>query len=724
MGTIDSLKFVLTQSALNDLCEKNYIPNAVYPELPGLNARIRRSPTSKINLSVIAAAKISHFEILCCVHGFVPTVDAFVFPLDVPWHSGKTLRKDPPPTPDEFSTEVCDFLIDNPTLFKKFLKAFLYLVGISRYYTLDENYYPTFWDDKDKDMDLFAFIHHADPTKVKVGEREIREGEVPLLELTKDRVVPLAGVDDRGNAAAVGNGNDDVNEGSDDVTAMKNTEQSGHVVRLGGIEILADDEAQALVADKTKKFRKRKTADGAGGSRLPPKKLREDHNTSGDAGAITAGKSLAALQDLLDKSILAAKISATSTATVPFDTSSVTTTPEHEGGKDADSVFAANVRTKCPAERSTVSRSTVPILVILTAAVATSVVAGTSISQPREPASNDISSKSFYVSLDMDSEALRQAYVPKWDMRTMKYDQLFNEFNVGAARQTCLSAKVRMRLEHVLRGKKRLEGRCVMQEKLLKEKDVEIADLKAHLSLKEAEAAKSIRLRGQIADVEASKAARLSCDDLSIEASTFECEKDKLIDQATCFGLRKEVSGYKLFKERIEEMQDDGLAAGIDHGQAGRVLADVSAYNPSMEANYLTAINDLYYVDFPLLAQLESRKDASIIDIIDLLHLEGSAAKTLEGSQLQPSPEQLMVPIHRLKDQVVIRETSLSFSLEVAHNRKVSTSGVSAVTTAPSTTFSQASIILLASSFDVPPYPRIVSEQEKLNVALEHASVS
>nr|GEV91407.1 transposase (putative), gypsy type [Tanacetum cinerariifolium] len=677
-------------------------------------------------------------------------VDASIFPLDVPWHSGKTLRKDPPPTPDEFSMEVCDFLTNNPALFKKFLKAFLYLVGISRYYTLDENCYPTFWDDKDKDMDLFAFIHYTDPTKVKVGEREIREGEVPLLELTKDRVVLLAGVDDRGNVAA-----------------------SGHVVRLGGIEILADDEAQALVADKPKKFRKRKTA---GGSGLPPKNLKEDCSTSGDAGAITAGKSLATLQDLLDKSTLAAEISATSAATVPFDTSSVTPTPEHEGGKDADSVSAANVRTKRPAERSTVSSSSVPILVVLITAVTISVVAGTSIPQPREPASNDISSESFYVSLDMDFEALRQAYVP-------------NEFNVGAARQTCLSAEVRMRLEHVLRGKKRLEGRCVMQEKLLKEKDVNIADLKARLSLKEAEAAKAIRLRCQIANVEASKAARV-CELETLKEQNVALESTAVIKDVE---LHEEVSGYKLFNEQIEEMQDahvkalsdrvssmdsdlmalalhmdkefyprylttlagwrwilrrgvklvimkclqsseyttalggvigrsiekgmhDGLAAGIDHSQAGRVLANVSAYNPSMEANYLTAINDLCYVDFSFLAQLESRKDASIIDIIDLLHLEGSAAKTLEGSQLQPSLEQLMVPIHQLKDQVPLSVRSLT--------GEVSTSGFSAVTTAPSTTFSQANIILPASSFDVPPSPRIVYEQEKLNVASKHAPVS
>nr|GEV41152.1 hypothetical protein [Tanacetum cinerariifolium] len=363
-------------------------------------------------------------------------------------------------------------------------------------------------------------------------------------------------------------------------------------------------------------------------------------------------------------------------------------------------------------------------------AVATSVVASTSILQPKEvneptrasifsdstsadnvdldatgpsqPAGNDISSKSLY---EMDSEALRQAYVPKWDVLN---DSILDDPNLfdESARQTCLSAKVRMRLKHVLRGKKRLRGRCVMQEKLLKEKDVEIVDLKARLYLKEAKATEAIRLRGQIVDVEAAEAAQ-ACELESLKehnvalksatASTFECEKDKLIDQvstleATCFGLYEEVSGYKLFKEWIEEMQDtqvkalsdrvaggaigraiekgvqDKLAAGIDHGQAGRFLADVFAYNPFAKADYLAAINDLRSVDFSLLAQLESQKYASIIDIINLLHLEGSAAATPKDSQLQPLPEQLMVPIHRLEDQVVIRETSLSFSLEVAHN--------------------------------------------------------
>ncbi|GKG56394.1 hypothetical protein Tco_0579718, partial [Tanacetum coccineum] len=41
------------------------------------------------------------------------------------------------------------------------------------------------------EMDLFAFIRHSDPTKVRVGERNLAEREVKLLEMTEGRTVPL-----------------------------------------------------------------------------------------------------------------------------------------------------------------------------------------------------------------------------------------------------------------------------------------------------------------------------------------------------------------------------------------------------------------------------------------------------------------------------------------------------------------------------------------------------
>ncbi|GKB16390.1 hypothetical protein Tco_0850313 [Tanacetum coccineum] len=93
------------------------------------------------------------------------------------------------------------------------------------------------------------------------------------------------------------------------------------------------------------------------------------------------------------------------------------------------------------------------------------------------------------------------------ELRSMDYEQLFAEFNVGAARQTCLGAEVRMRLEHEIRGRKRFEGKCAIQDGWLKERDAEIASLKAQLSLKEDKATDAIRLRGQVAVVEAATAA-------------------------------------------------------------------------------------------------------------------------------------------------------------------------------------------------------------------------
>ncbi|GJW34431.1 gypsy type transposase [Tanacetum coccineum] len=311
-------------------------------------------------LSVIVATKISHFEILCRVHGYVPTVglfcrfyvnsknkgrlsfskrsenalvchtkpldslknwnnsfiwvDASVFPSSIPWYTKKILARDPSPTAAEFSAEACDFLATHPAMFRKFSEPFLCLVGLSRYYDLDDNVYPTFLTDAGEETDLVAFIRHADPTKVRIGERQIEEGKVLLLDSTEGRVIPLAGEDS----------------------------QAGSVV-------------QAAAADNPKSKKKKIRASGASGSDHPPKKLREDHGTSGDVGAIIGGKSLAALQGLLERSTLAVKVGVTAAETVPFVTSSVTPTPEREGGGNTDFVFGPNLRTQRPSKRFVIS---------------------------------------------------------------------------------------------------------------------------------------------------------------------------------------------------------------------------------------------------------------------------------------------------------------------------------------------------------------------------------
>nr|GEV89669.1 reverse transcriptase domain-containing protein [Tanacetum cinerariifolium] len=349
-------------------------------------------------------------------------------------------------------------------------------------------------------MDLFAFIHHADPTKVRIGEREVGKGE------------------DVGAHV--------VNEEGGDVVAVDQIEESDHAVQYEGVNIVCiEDEVPATVAESAKgSWKKRKTTGGASGSSLPPKKLRVDH----------VKRSLVS-----DPPLMIAVID----TMIVADTSSI---PTHRAGEEpvhagifADSTFVGTV--------------------------------GQDITGPFQPTGTEFCVATFYVSQDMDSKMLCQIY-----LRSIDYEQLFVEFNVGAARQTCLGTEVRMRLKHKLRGKNKFEGKCAMQANLLKEKDAEVASLKAWLSLKEAEATKVIRLCGQIVTVEATWVSELdglkeqnavlerqvtalkSAD--AAKASTLEAERDRLVSQAV---LDEQV---RVLSEKVAGLDADliGMALHID----------------------------------------------------------------------------------------------------------------------------------------------------------------
>ncbi|GJV84800.1 hypothetical protein Tco_1524698 [Tanacetum coccineum] len=357
----------------------------------------------------------------------------------------------------------------------------------------------------------------------------------------------------------------------------------------------------------------------------------------------------------------------------------------------------------------------------------------------------------------------------------MDYDQLFTEFNVGAARQTCLCVEVRLRSEHNYRGRKKFERKCQRQTDLLKEKDAEIASLKAQLSLKEAEATKAIHLRGQVSVAETTKSARvselnsfkeqnsvleeekgvldgkvtalesvvvaketelaslttqtakltqdlsslqLSFNELSIKASSLESQRDGLIDQVSsletaCSVLRDQVSNYEIFKEHIEAVQDEqikvlndrvaeldsdlmGMAVHLDEEFYPRFLTTIvgrrwiisrgfrlAVMKCLQSSEYVAALGAAIGLAIDkgmqtgLVAGIDHRKagrglaekDASIADIMDSLRLEGPSPETPKVSQLQPAYEQLLLPIHRKEDTVVIGETSLSDSLTVVLDR-------------------------------------------------------
>ncbi|GKB17581.1 hypothetical protein Tco_0851504 [Tanacetum coccineum] len=673
------------------------------------------------------------------------------------------------------------------------------------------------------EMDLFAFIRHSDPTKVRVGERNLVDGELKLLKMTEGRTVALDPP-----ATAVSGGN-----------------------------------ASEVVVEKPQKKRKRKVIGDASGSALPPKRLRDDHQSLPPR---TGGKSLTALRGMVpDGSIIP------SDAMRPAVTASVTPTPDVE---TVDSVSGLNLRTRPPHVRYVVSSDSslhsdsyseaaslvrsvadAPVVTVaVTTTIDANVAAGSkakdvlreiehigdsasagrieadavSISKLKKPS---ISSNSFYASQSLDTETLHRVYVPRWKLRAMDYDHLYSEFNVGAARQVCLGAEVRMRAEHTLEKKNELEDKRAGQANLLSERDTKIAHLKSLLSLKEAEATEAISLRGQLTALEAADASKsaelralkekdfalegeknalcervealesaaaskevakltadlsgfqLSRDELNSKVASLESERDCLVTQRSSLE-----SAFEFFKGQVEKMQDEQVGVLIDRVAA--IDSDLMEMALHMDAEfyprYLTTIagrrwllnRGLKLVLSKCLSSpeylsamgeaigraidkgmqdglaAEAHKDASMADIMDLLRLESPTVETSEAHPPQPSLDELMILIHRLEDQVVIGETSLAFSLEVAHNRiqrlrgdatalrlsltdsiqplveplssrvltgEASSSADVTVTTALATTFAQTCPIPAGTSTEVPSSPKTVFEEEKLDTTPEHA---
>ncbi|GJW71866.1 putative ribonuclease H-like domain-containing protein, partial [Tanacetum coccineum] len=295
---------------------------------------------------------------------------------------------------------------------------------------------------------------------------------------------------------------------------------------------------------------------------------------------------------------------------------------------------------------------------------------------------NQLNQKVKTIRCDNGTEFKNRDFIEFCGSKGIKREYIFLNFNVGTAHQACLNAE-------------RLKT----------------------------EAAEAVRLRVQVS---AAKAVEKVHADVNVVVSSIKSQNDGLVDQVhaletTCSSLRDQVAkldldllemalhleekfypyllttisgqrwllthGLKIvvvnclnspeylttlgsaISHAIEKGMQSGLSAGIDHRKAGRSLGDVVAYNHAAEVDYNSSLQKLRKMDFPLITELNSHKDASVADIMDLLYLESPLANALGMSDLQPNVEQLTLPIYQPEDQVVLGETSLSFALSVAHSR-------------------------------------------------------
>nr|GEX43712.1 hypothetical protein [Tanacetum cinerariifolium] len=370
-------------------------------------------------------------------------------------------------------------------------------------------------------MDLFSFIHYADPTKVRIDERQIEEGQVLLLESIKGHVITLAGWNEQGGQ------NDNVevarphelNEEGGGAEVGDQAEESDHVVQDEEVNIVVDEDVQAAIADMPKRTRKKGK---------PPVVL------------------------------------------------------VHFGhGGHTNYVFGPNLRTKHPAERSSI-----PPPLVITVGVATTAVAGTSFvpgagtglaiqrlfadsaspsvagsdtSGPSDPHVTKIHADTFYISQEMDSENLQQIYVP---------NQVSVVEAAKAARVNDLNSLKERNL--ALKGEKStLEGQyeAVHDEKIkilsdrVAEIDSELMGMAVHLD-EEIYPRFLTTIGGRRWII--SRGFRLV-----VMKCLPSLEYD--VTLGTTIGLA------------IDKGMQTGLVAGTDHGKARRGLAKVATYDPSVE---------------------------------------------------------------------------------------------------------------------------------------------
>ncbi|GKC56536.1 hypothetical protein Tco_1084134 [Tanacetum coccineum] len=264
MSTITDIKSVLTQKNFDALCCKFHIPEEVHPQLSTPDQTIHDKPEGKIEGSPVCYTK--PIDSLKNWNNRFFWVDSFTCPALFRWHTNKSVPKYPPPKPTNFNAEHYAMLVAHPAPFRKFPEVFLCLVGISRYYPLDEETYPSFRDENDEGGCWSLYIRV--------------EGEAKLLETTVGRTVLLLPVALVRSEASL----------EDSVNRLFDEGGSGNQVDSAiGIDqnIVVEPEFKHVAAETeivkkvTRHHKKRPATADASGSNHPPKKLKEDYGTFG-----------------------------------------------------------------------------------------------------------------------------------------------------------------------------------------------------------------------------------------------------------------------------------------------------------------------------------------------------------------------------------------------------------------------------------------------------------
>ncbi|GKB47023.1 hypothetical protein Tco_0897776 [Tanacetum coccineum] len=594
-------------------------------------------------LSVIAAAKVSHFEIMCRVHDCEPTVrlfrcfyvnsknkgwmsfskrsghdvvcytkpldslkgwndhffwvDAFACPASFSWHTGKSVSKDTFLKSTEFNAEHYASLVAYPAPFHKYPEPFLCLVVMSRYYTLDENTFPEFLYENGEEMDLLSFVRTADHTKIRIGERQRGNDEPKLLDTTVGRVVPLLPVAPAHGESELEDSVDRLfdEEGNDGQAEQGDSASGSQDVGIQPVSEAVETNIEDAVLRRQEK-RKSVSVDFDEPFH-PAKKLRKDHGIP--IGTSVAGKSMPAIQQLLAGAVQNAAVRGEPVPSLPFVTSSVSTTSEREDERHIDTLAGANLQTVHAPQRFVISlysshhsgthiaeteadsliRSSAPAMTTattVTVMVGAATVVKETVAKPSlfttgsssvggtkliPGGFSDLTGSDFLVGdirtvIDSDSD-LQKVYVLRWNVTNGSR----LEENRDCHETVDEFAPPRMRAEYNIKEKRRLKSIVDDEAEVLKVKEKEMEDLKAQLLLKEAEA---IRLRAEASKFEADdKSLQDEIRSLKERNAAFEKEKGELdvrvVDLAASVKVREQEAAALDAMVTTVKLQNDRL---------------------------------------------------------------------------------------------------------------------------------------------------------------------
>nr|GEX59725.1 hypothetical protein [Tanacetum cinerariifolium] len=472
-------------------------------------------------------------------------------------------------------------------------------------------------------MDLLLFIRTADHIKVRIGERERDEDEPKLLETTVGRVVSLLSVaPDRSSSELEASVDKLFDEGwSGEQANQGDSAGGGHGV---GVQ-LVDVSAETVVEDvapaelQRRKKQKNKVVD-AGEPSHPTKKLRGDYEVPG-VPAVVEGE-----VDYVVRTFVPIMTNAT-TATPTVDPAAIA--KERLVGSSVfggDSSFAGESH---PISGGFSDRTGSDFL---EPEAAEAVCLRDEAQALKERSTNLEKEKSELEVKVIDLAALvkvREQEVADLDVVVtsvkLQNDSLADQVHKLEASSAGLQEKVTV------------YENCVSQlEKFQDEKMKEVNE-------------KFDKLYVDFVDL-----------DLHLEdkiyphllTTIFGCRwlltHDMELAIAKCLNSTEYLSALgAAIGKAIKNGMQKGLSAGIIHGAGGRTLMFfgsflvILAISVPTHADYLSALQRLKSVNFPLIAKLKTNKDASVEVITNLLLLEDALAKKLSLLESHPHVDQI-----------------------------------------------------------------------------------